>query len=134
MTHPTEPESSPTVTVRVVTPDGVMFVHIMEYANGLPYKLDLSIGKAGSSVQAWAQALSRVISLALVMGVPITSIAECVSAITTDRLSFNGNRAVRSSPDGIAQAIIQYVADKSPVFRKRVKRRGPTVFGEGVDD
>lgn len=133
MTPPPEPEFSPTVTVKVITPDGVMFVHIMEYENGLPYKLDLSIGKAGSSVQAWAQALSRVISLALVMGVPIASIAEGVSAITTDKLSFNGNRAVRSGPDGIAQAIIQYMADKSPVFRKRARRRGPTVFGEGID-
>lgn len=134
MTHSTEPELSPTVTVKVTTPDGVMFVHIMELPSGIPYKLDLSIGKAGSSVQAWAQALSRTISLCLIHGMPITELAECVSAITTDRLSFSNNKAVRSGPDGIAQAIIQYVADKSPVFRKRVRRRGPTVFGEGVDD
>lgn len=135
MTPNNDPDSLPSSSIKVTTPDGTMFVHIIDHPiSGAPLKIDITLGKAGSSVQSWAQALSRAITLALRAGVNIGAILEEVSAITTDKLSFSNNRAVRSGPDGIAQAILIYMANKSPTLRTRRRRRGPTVFGEGVDD
>jgi len=129
-----EPESLPSSSVKVTTPDGVIFVHIIDHPiSKAPLKVELTIGKAGSSVQAWAQALSRMITLALKNGANIGSIIEEVSAITSDRISFSSNRAVRSGPDGIAQALIIYMASKSPTLSKRKRRRGPTFFGEEIE-
>jgi hypothetical protein len=129
-----EPDSLPSSTVKVTTPDGVIFVHIIDHSvSGAPLRIDLSIGKAGSSIQAWAQALARVTTLALMNGANLGSIIEVLSAITTDRLTFSSNRAVRSGPDGIAQALIIYMASKSPTLNRKKRRRGPTFFGEEIE-
>lgn len=129
--HPNEPDLMHSNTVKVSTPDGSMFFTIVEN-NGKPVGVDIVMGKAGSSIQAWSQALSHVITLALRNRVEISTIAEEVSGITSDRLAFNGDRAVRSVPDAIAQAILIYLASKSPSLDRRKRRRGPSVFGEEV--
>lgn len=126
-----EPLSLPSVTLKVVTPDGTMFVHIIESPPGLPFKLDVSMGKAGSSIQAWAQSLSKVISVCLRNGIPISAIAEEIGAENSDRITISNGRFVRSGPAGIAQAILMYLEFKKPRSERRKKgRRGPTVFGE----
>src|SRR6267142_2871277 len=88
-----EPEVLKSSTVKASTPDGSMFFTIIEN-NGKPVGVDILIGKGGSSVQAWAQSLSLVITLALRNGVDISTVAEEISNITSDRLAFNGDRAV----------------------------------------
>lgn len=131
---PAEPEVSATSTIKVQTPDGTMFVHVMELNSGVPYKIDLSIGKAGSAIQAWAQAVARLASLALRRGALLSELAEEISSITTDRLTVNGGRVTRSGPDGIAQALVIYIQSKKPAVVKRKRRRGPSFYGEEFDD
>lgn len=120
-------------SIKASTPDGSIFIQINEL-NGKPIEVTFFIGKAGSSIQAWSQALSSVINLALHSGVEISTIAETLSGITSDRISFNGDKIIRSVPDAISQAIITHLASKGQgVFdRRRRRRRGPSVFGEEI--
>lgn len=129
--HPNDPDVLKSNTVKVLTPDGAMFFTIVEN-NSKPVGVDIVMGKAGSSIQAWAQALSHIITLALRSGVNISVIAEEVSGITSDKIAMNGDKTVRSVPDAIAQSILIYLATKTPSMDRRRHRRGPSVFGEEV--
>src|SRR5258706_7692071 len=95
-----EPEVLKSYTVKVSTPDGNMFFTILEN-NNKPVSVDIVIGKAGSSIQAWSQALAHVITLALRNNVDILTIAEEISNITSDKTTFTSGRTVRSVPDAI---------------------------------
>lgn len=110
-----------------------MFVHIIEHPLGIPYKLDITIGKAGSAIQAWASSFAKIASISLRNGVPISAIVEEITGINTDRVTVNNGRSIRSGPDGIAQAILIYLESKKPKPPRRYRRRGPTVFGEEFD-
>lgn len=127
-----EPEVLKSSTVKCSTPDGSMFFTIVEN-NGKPIGVDIVIGKAGSSIQAWAQAISKLITVALRNNIELSAIAEELSGITSDKLSFSGERAVRSVPDAITQAILLYLSSKHPALELRRRRRGPSVFGEEVE-
>lgn len=112
MTDPKEPESIPVTSIRVVTPDGTMFVHIGEYDGG-PKKVWLHIGKAGTSLSTWTDALGRVISLALRNGVKLSDVVEEISNIKTSRTRKAANGAyISSGPDGLAHGLLSYAASK----------------------
>lgn len=127
-----EPASLPSSSIKIQTPEGTLFVHIIESPPGIPAKLDLNIGKAGSAVLAWAHAFAKVASICLRNGIPISAIADEISGINTDRITTSLDRIVRSGPDGIAQAILIYLESKKPKITKHRGRRGPSVFGEEV--
>jgi len=126
-----EPEVLKSSTVKVSTPDGTMFFTILEN-NGKPVGVDIVMGKAGSSIQAWSKALSVLLTLALRNKVELSTIAEEISGITSDKLTYSNDRTVRSVPDAITQSILLYLSSKSPTIEYRRRRKGPTVFGEEV--
>lgn len=98
---------------KVDTPDGTAYVIIMEDDSGKPIGVSINIGKAGSGVAAWAQATSRVCSLALDHGATITDLINELSSHTTDRLRVVGNGIkIRSGIEGVAYALMQYSAMK----------------------
>jgi len=105
------PDILPNVTIRVRTPDGTMFVSVSEH-NGDPTQLLIHIGKSGHSLQAWADALARVVSLALRNGVKIQAIIAEISQITTDRRAFSNGISIYSGPDGVTHGLLQYLASK----------------------
>jgi|SRR5882724_2881223 len=110
------PALAPTISVRVKTPDGTLFVHVLEDERKLPEEILLNIGKSGFSLQAWANALARVASLALRRGVSLREIAHEVSGITTDRsVRAQNGVTIRSGPEGLAHGLLQYLRhDESP--------------------
>ena len=55
-------------TIRKETPLGVMFVNINEDEKGQPFEVFINLGKAGGSAMADAEAMGRMISLALRSG------------------------------------------------------------------
>lgn len=101
----------PTITVKVHTPDGTMFVHIIEY-KGKPYEVMLNIGKSGYSLAAWANALARVVSLALRSGSDLQSIIAEVSNIKTGKSSRSNGIEISSGPAGLAHALMLYAQMK----------------------
>lgn len=111
-------ESLDSVVIKVSTPEGTMFVTVAEKNNAV-HHVHVHIGKAGSSLSAWADALVRVITLALHSDISLERVIAEVSNITSDRPPRLSN--VRSGPEGIAAALHKYQQDKSSKRRREIK-------------
>src|SRR5947209_3900592 len=72
-------------TIRKETPLGTMFVNITEDEKGQPFEVFLMLGKAGGSAMADAEAMGRLISLALRSGIPLMEIHRQLRGISSDR-------------------------------------------------
>jgi len=115
-----EDEVYTSYTVQTRTPDGTLYTIIMEDSNGHPKQIIASIGKAGSGIQAWTEALARMCSLALDNGSSLIEIESVLSNLTSDRLRAYKNGAVcRSGPEGLVLALRLYRRDK---FREQKRR------------
>ena len=100
---------------RIRTPDGTMYVIITEHPDGSPERIDVSAGKAGNSLAAWAAGICGLVNRLLELNEDITSIIQILSNITTwdYRLpDSNPNAKVYAGPDGIKVALLQYVRAK----------------------
>lgn len=110
------------VTYRVETPDGIMYVIIMESSEGKPIGMHISIGKAGAPLAAWATSLARMISLAFEMRISVNDIIHELSNMTSDRRRTDSlGIAVRSGPDGVCTALIKYRGDN---YHKMMEANG----------
>jgi ribonucleoside-diphosphate reductase alpha chain len=92
-------------TIRKETPLGVMFVNITEDEKGQPFEVFLNLGKAGGSAMADAEAIGRLISLALRSGISLKEIHRQLRGIASDRVVGLGPNKVLSVPDAIAIAL-----------------------------
>ncbi len=99
-------------TIRKETPLGVMFVNITEDDRGQPFEVFLTLGKAGGSAMADAEAMGRLISLALRSGIPLTAIHKQLRGISSDRAVGLGPNKVLSLPDAIGIAIEEWHRDR----------------------
>ncbi|GHV54011.1 ribonucleotide-diphosphate reductase subunit alpha [Deltaproteobacteria bacterium] len=90
-------------TQKVSTGHGLMYVTINE-VDGKPFELFATIGKSGRSTTAKAEAIGRLISLALRSGIEIKDIVKQIKGIGGEMPVFNIARKgqVASIPDGIA--------------------------------
>src|SRR5437868_6838820 len=79
------PDKLRSTSMRKETPLGTMFVHISEDDRGQPFDVFISLGKAGGSAMADAEALGRMISLALRSGIPLNEIHRQLRGISSDR-------------------------------------------------
>jgi ribonucleoside-diphosphate reductase alpha chain len=99
-------------TIRKETPLGVMFVNITEDDRSQPFEVFLTLGKAGGSAMADAEAMGRLISLALRSGIPIMEIHRQLRGISSDRAVGLGPNKVLSVPDAIGIAIEEWRRDR----------------------
>lgn len=100
---------------RIETPDGQMFVTIAEDVNGKPALVQVNIGKSGTALSAWANATAELISVCLQAGVPLDTLIEILSDITSDgraRIAIGDNVQIRSGPMGIWAALVRYRKNK----------------------
>ena len=101
-------------TYRLITPVGSAFITINEDEDKNPAELFINVGKAGSDVQAMAEALGRTISTSLRFGLrfnarsKIREIAEQLSGIGGRRTVGFGQNKVRSLPDAVSIAICKH--------------------------
>lgn len=103
-------------TYRTPTPLGSAYITINQNGDQVPFEVFANVGKAGSDTAAVAEAIGRLISLALRMPSPLTAqervseIIDQLSGIGGRRpLGFGPNR-VRSLPDAIAQVLARHIA------------------------
>ncbi|MFW6174839.1 MAG: hypothetical protein ACOC5K_03595, partial [Chloroflexota bacterium] len=89
------------VTRRIRTGRGNIYVTINMSADGRPFEVFATHGKSGSNDAAMAEAVTRVISLALRSGVDPAEIIKQLRGIT-DVPAWDGGILVRSVPDAIA--------------------------------
>lgn len=116
-----------TVSVQVGTPDGVMFVHVVENEKGFPIQVLINIGKSGSNLAAWADAIARLVTR-LLPHIGITGVIEEVSGITSSQLRQRENGEVtRSGPEGLAIALLKYSAEWYRVNQPRSRSGGPSI-------
>ncbi|CAK7001055.1 MAG: hypothetical protein DELT_00029 [Desulfovibrio sp.] len=103
-------------TQKVSTGHGLMYVTINE-VDGKPFELFATIGKSGRSTTAKAEAIGRLISLALRSGIEIKDIVKQIKGIGGEMPVFNMARKgqVVSIPDGIAWVLEnRYLKSKQP--------------------
>ena len=99
-------------TVRKDTPLGVMFINITEDEERRPFEVFINLGKAGGSAMADAEALGRMISLALRSDVPLAEVVKQIRGISSDRAVGMGPHKVLSMPDAVGQALAEWEADQ----------------------
>jgi ribonucleoside-diphosphate reductase alpha chain len=104
------------ITYRTPTPLGTAYITINENGDHIPFEVFANVGKAGSDTAAVAEAIGRLISLALRMPSPLTAqerlteVIDQLSGIGGGRpMGFGPNR-VRSLPDAVAQVLARHVA------------------------
>ena len=102
-------------TIRKDTPLGTMFVNITEDDKGQPFEVFLNLGKAGGPAMADAEAMGRLISLALRSGIPLMEIHRQLRGISSDRAVGLGPNKVLSLPDAIGIALEEWWRDKQGV-------------------
>lgn len=106
-------------TTLVQTPLGKAFVTVNEQGEGQPFEVFLNIGKAGSDTAAVAEAIGRLITLVLRLPSPMSPLARLrmaafqLGGIGGGRPLGYGPHRVRSLPDGVAQALGEYLCPES---------------------
>jgi ribonucleoside-diphosphate reductase alpha chain len=102
-------------TRKIESPLGSMYVTINEDEQGRPFEMFVALGKAGGPAMADAEAVGRLISLALRSGISMREVHKQLRGISSDRAVGYGPNKVLSSPDAIAQVIERYLAEKEGV-------------------
>ena len=110
------------MTFREATPLGTAFITVNHTAQGPqdPFEVFVRLGKAGSDLEADAEAIGRLISLILRLSSP-TSRVERVREIIGQLEMIGGARSihfgparVRSLADGIARVLARYLEGATP--------------------
>jgi ribonucleoside-diphosphate reductase alpha chain len=92
-----------------------MFVHITEDDRGQPFEVFVTLGKAGGSAMADAEAVGRLISLALRSGIPLPEIERQLRGISSDRAVGLGPNKILSMPDAIGVSLADWSRDRQGV-------------------
>jgi ribonucleoside-diphosphate reductase alpha chain len=109
------PDVLKSTAIRKETPLGTMFVHITEDDKGQPFEVFINLGKAGGSAMADAEAMGRLVSLALRSGIPIQQVHRQMRGISSDRAVGLGANKVLSVPDAIGLALEDWMRTKQGV-------------------
>jgi ribonucleoside-diphosphate reductase alpha chain len=141
-----KPDASPSVvkprphslsgrTYRAETPIGTAFITINETEDREPFEVFVQVGKGGSDTMAVAEALGRLISLALRMPSPMSPqrrLEEVISQLSriggAQPLGF-GKGKVLSLPDALARTLaehtgqLKHVSEAPPTARASEQRR-----------
>ena len=88
-------------TQKVQTGLGVMYLTVNE-VDGAPFEVFATIGKSGRSITAKAEAIGRLVSLALRSGVAVQDIVNQIKGIGGEHPVFRGKGLLLSIPDAIA--------------------------------
>ncbi|MCG8349756.1 MAG: hypothetical protein MI924_18475 [Chloroflexales bacterium] len=97
----------PSHSYPVLTPLGKMRLFVTEL-DGEPFEVFAVIGRAGSDVMAFTEAIGRLLSLGLRCGIPVKSLAEQLRGIGGSRSAGFGPDRVRSIPDAIGKLLLEH--------------------------
>lgn len=100
-------------TYKIKTGYGNMFITVNDDEKGDPFEVFAHIGKAGGFFQGKAEAISRLISLALRAGIDVNEIIDQLKGIRGPTPIWGENGMVLSMADGIAQILQKHMEMKS---------------------
>ncbi len=109
------PDTLRGITTRIETPLGTMFLNITEDDRGQPFEVFINLGKAGGAAMADAEAMGRLISLALRSGIPIREVHRQLRGIASDKAIGLGPNKVLSVPDAIGIALEKWMREKGGI-------------------
>ncbi len=128
------PRRLPGYTYQVNTPLGKAFVTINENGGNQPFEVFVNTAKAGSDTAAVSEAIGRLSSYVLRLASPVEprdrlkEIVRQLSGIGGGRsLGFGPNR-VRSLPDGVSQALDEYLQNTISNETEQAESRGGNSF------
>ncbi|MGI6037570.1 MAG: vitamin B12-dependent ribonucleotide reductase [Limnochordia bacterium] len=105
------PEKLQGISVRKETPMGTLFL-TLNTLDEQPFEVFLQIGRAGSDLSAFTEAIGRLISLAFRCGIDPVEVASQLSGIGGSRSVGFGPSRVRSVPDAIGKYLFEYLAEE----------------------
>jgi len=105
-------ESFNSSVIQVGTPDGTMYVTVIEDSTGNPVSIQIQIGKTGTSIRAWTSAITGLINRLLSYNTPLADIISDLASHSTSKSSFNRSGSVKSGPDGVVYALFVYQKNK----------------------
>ena len=110
------PHVLPSETARVATTLGAAFVTLARDPHGQPFEVFLSVGKAGTDTFASAEALGRLISLALRLDSPVSR-DERLREIAMQLAHIGATRSSASQPslpDALSGALFEFLHEPAP--------------------
>jgi ribonucleoside-diphosphate reductase alpha chain len=96
-------------TQKIETGYGTLYVTINEDEHGI-IELFATLGKSGGYTSSFAEAVSRMVSLALRSGIPPEEILKQLSGIRSPKMAYDHREKVLSVPDAIAIALRRFVS------------------------
>jgi ribonucleoside-diphosphate reductase alpha chain len=121
------PDMLRATSLRKETPLGTMFVHITEDDRGQPFEVFINLGKAGGAAMADAEAMGRLISVALRSGISIQEIHRQLRGIASDRAIGLGPHKVLSVPDAIGIALEEWWRQKQGIQQDLLATTPPSM-------
>jgi ribonucleoside-diphosphate reductase alpha chain len=117
-THPARPVAVSGVTYGIASPDGTVNVTVNSDAGG-PCEVFINVGRAGSDIAALAEAIGRLVSLALRLPCPVRQV-ERLRHVATQLRGIGGSRSVGfgkkrvlSMPDAVAKALLIHMGEET---------------------
>lgn len=92
-------------TQKVKTGLGILYLTINESEPGKPFEVFTTIGKSGRSITAKAEAIGRLVSLALRSGVGVRDIVAQLDGIGGEHPVFREKGLIQSIPDAVAYVL-----------------------------
>jgi len=112
----------------MMTGMGALYVTVTEY-EGQPFEVFATIGKSGRSTAAKAEAIGRLVSLALRSGVQVEHIVEQLKGIGGEHPVFQKDGLVLSIPDAISRVLEKRYMQGQPTKRRGNQKNTEYNFG-----
>ncbi len=93
-------------TTKLNTGQGSLYVTINSDEENEPVEVFANIGKSGGDTAALAEAIGRLISIALQKNVKVEEVSQTLIGITGSRPVWNQGKLIKSVPDGIGQILL----------------------------
>lgn len=107
------------MTQKLITGCGNIYVTINEDEKG-PVELFTAIGKAGGCASSQAEAISRLISLALRAGIEMESIIKQLQGVRCPNPQWSNGELILSCADAISRAMKNYLSKRRSVESKNI--------------
>jgi ribonucleoside-diphosphate reductase alpha chain len=101
----------PSHSYPVLTPLGKLRLFVTELEDE-PFEVFAIIGRSGSDVMAFTEAIGRLLSLALRCGIPVKLLAEQLRGVGGSRSAGFGPSRVRSVPDAIGKLLQDHYVNR----------------------
>lgn len=98
------PKQLTATTIKVPTGCGSMYVTIAEH-EGKPFEVFGVLGKSGGCPRAYAEALTRAITVGLRYGVPVSEFVKQLENIACPNPALDDGVKISSCPDAIAKVL-----------------------------